>query len=82
MNSIHTPGLNRARAAAQSEAAATVADAMDTIATMLQGVQDFADRALKDELDGGEHGDEAGEVVDAISDAIGKARNVEGKLSW
>jgi hypothetical protein len=81
MNSIHRPGLNRARAAAQSEAAASVADVMDTIATMLQGAHYFAEQALKEELEGGEHGDEAGEVVDAISDAIGKPRNVEGNLS-
>jgi hypothetical protein len=65
MNSIHRPGLNHARAAAEAEAAADVADVMDTIAGMLEMVQDFAKRALKDELEGGHHGDEVAEVVDA-----------------
>ena len=81
MNSIHRPGLNTAVAAAEAEAVASVADVMDTIAGMLGLVQEFAERALKDELADGEHGYEAGQVIDAISDAIGKARSVQDKLS-
>jgi hypothetical protein len=83
MNSINAyPGtLNRGRSAADREAASSAAGFVDSIAAMLQGVQDFAERALKDELDGGQHMDEVAEVLDAISDAIGKARKAESKIS-
>ena len=78
MNSIRH-GLNHGRAGVGAGATAEAADVFDTISTMLEGVRDFATRARKDELAGGHHQDEAGEVIDAISDAIGKAGNGEGR---
>lgn len=79
MNSLR-PGLNKGRAAADAEAAASAADAFDTIANMLDRVQEFARLVLKEDLDGGLYHDEAANVVDAISDATGKARQAESKL--
>jgi hypothetical protein len=79
MNSIR-PGLNKPRAAADAEATLGAADGFDTISTMLERVQEFAASALKDELAGGHHQDEAAEVIDAISDAIGLAKKGEGKI--
>jgi hypothetical protein len=46
MNSSR-PGLNKARSAAEAEDAFGAADAFDTIATKLEGVQDFARLALR-----------------------------------
>jgi hypothetical protein len=80
MNSIR-PGINHTRAAADAEAAAEAADVLSSIAGMLDKVKDFAERALKAELDGGPYQDEAGAVVDAISDAIGRAQQAESDLS-
>jgi hypothetical protein len=76
----YPPGLNKGRAAADAEAAAAAADTFDSIGSMLEGVQDFAARALKDELAGGHYQDQAAEILDAISDAIGAAKEAEGKI--
>jgi hypothetical protein len=76
----HSSGLNGGRASADVEASAGAADVFDTVSTMLEGVRDFATVALKDELDGGHFQDEAGAVLDAVSDAIGAAKNAEGKI--
>jgi hypothetical protein len=82
MNSIrHRPSLKTSRASADFEAAAETADTFASIASMLEKVRDFAERALKAEVDGGRHQDEANGVLDAIGDARGAALQAESKVS-
>jgi hypothetical protein len=82
MNSIASPGtLNCGRASADHEEVGGTADVLDSIRTMLEGVRDFAERALKEQRAGGVYRDEAAEVCDPIGDAIGKARDAESKIS-
>jgi hypothetical protein len=81
VRSLHATGLNRAGTAADFEAAAETADTFASIASMLEKVRDFAERALKAEVDGGRHQDEANGVLDAIGDARGAALQAESKVS-
>lgn len=82
MNSPVFPNVGARRGAfASAVGGEETADACASIASMLEKVRDFAELALKEELNGGHFQDEAGAIVDRISDAIGEAKAVAGDLT-
>lgn len=64
-----------------NEARASTAHVAKTVAKMLDDVRVYAKTALRYELAGGRYADEAGGMVDKISDAIGEAEKVESDLT-
>lgn len=70
MNGRRTDTPGSAELSQDREAAVAAADVMDSIATKLLRVRDFAQIALRGDLTGGEIQAEAIDVVDAISNAI------------
>lgn len=74
MNGRRTDTPRSAWLSQDREAAAGAADVMDSIATKLLRVRDFAQIALRDDLTGGDIQAEAIDVVNAITEAIEAAR--------
>lgn len=74
MNGRRTDTARSAGLSQDREAAAAAADVMDSIATKLLSVRDFAQIALRDDLTDGDIQAEAIDVVNTITDAIDAAR--------